>query len=443
MTTEDPLLQGNLTLGCIADDFTGATDLANNLALAGMRTVVTTGLPAQGIIPADAIVIALKSRTISVVDAVAQSVAACRWLREHGAEHIYFKICSTFDSTSRGNIGPVIDALMDELGCDFTVVAPAFPDNQRTVFRGHLFVEDSLLSESGMRNHPLTPMRDANLGRVLQAQMDAMSERRVGLIDYRSTGRSADAIRLRMDELRTQGISVAIADAISNDDLIRLADAASDAPLITASSGLGIALPGSWGFQPSSGSNRLPGAEGRLAIVSGSCSTATNAQVRRYIDKGGASYAIAPEKLAADAEEEVANALAWAETQWRQNPCQPLLFYSTAEADAVRSTHVRLGVERAGTLVEEALGAITQGLVERGAGKLVVVGGETSGVCVKALGIEQLQIGPQIDPGVPWCYAKSPRSSTGGLHIALKSGNFGAEDFFGYAFACLTERSDD
>lgn len=421
-------------LGCIADDFTGATDLANNLARAGMRTVVTTGIPGAGeAVAADAIVIALKSRTIAAAEAVAQSLNACRWLKTRRARQIYFKVCSTFDSTPRGNIGPVIEALMDELACAFTVAAVAFPDNERTVFRGYLFVGDVPLSESGMRNHPLTPMTDSNLVRSMQAQMDARRGRRVGLIDYRVTGQSANAIRARMNELRAGGVSVAIADAIGNDDVARLAEALRDAALVTGSSGLGVSLPGVWGFQPSPESSRLPAAQGRMAIVSGSCSTATNAQVRHFIRGGGAAFALAPERLALDVTAEVEDALGWADARWREDGSQPLLVYSTAEAGAVKTAHAQLGAERAGALLEEALAEIVRGLAARGAGRLVIAGGETSGVCVQALGIRQLQIGPQIDPGVPWCYA-SPLSDCNGLHITLKSGNFGGEDFFTRAF---------
>src|SRR5438128_9034350 len=220
---------GKILLGCIADDFTGATDLANNLVRAGMRTVQTIGVPdnAAAAGDADAVVVALKSRTIAPEIAVAQSLAACRWLRAAGATQIYFKVCSTFDSTPRGNIGPVLEALMDEIGCDFTIATPAFPDNARTVFKGHLFVGDVLLSESGMRHHPLTPMTDANLVRVLQAQLASeraggRARRRVGLVDHRATGASAAAIVARLDALREAGVAIAIADAVDNDDLLRL-----------------------------------------------------------------------------------------------------------------------------------------------------------------------------------------------------------------------------
>jgi uncharacterized protein YgbK (DUF1537 family) len=414
-------------LGCIADDFTGATDLANNLARAGMRAVVTVGVPtADQVVSADAVVVALKSRTIPAAAAVAQSLEACRWLRQHGARQIYFKICSTFDSTSGGNIGPVTEALMDELDCTFTVTTPAFPDNERTVFRGHLFVGNELLSDSGMRNHPLTPMTDANLVRFLQTQLDPKRGRRVGLIDYQTTSRPPEIIRQRIRELRALGVSIAIADAINNDDLARLAQAVKDEPLVTASSGLGTGLPAAWGFYPSSASSHLPAAKGRKAILSGSCSLATNAQVRHFIRSGGEAFCLAPGNAAIDTE----RALSWAGECWKNHPSQPLLLYSTAEPEAVEKAHAQLGAQAAGALIENAFATVAQGLVARGAGMLIVAGGETAGVCVRALNIRQLQIGPQIDPGVPWCY-------TGDLHAALKSGNFGKEDFFTRAFSLL------
>src|SRR4051812_36736744 len=244
-----------LLLGCIADDFTGATDLANNLVRAGMRVVQTIGVPAEPMnADIDAVVVALKSRTIAADDAVAQSLHAWRWLQAQGARQIYFKYCSTFDSTSKGNIGPVTEALMDAMGTDFTIATPAFPDNQRTVFKGYLFVGDLLLNESGMQNHPLNPMRDANLVRVLQAQC----RRKIGLIDYRTIAQGDAAIRARIDELRREGVDAAVVDAISNDDLRRLGPALKGMPLVTAGSGVAIALPANFGIVPSSVASALP-----------------------------------------------------------------------------------------------------------------------------------------------------------------------------------------
>jgi len=414
-----------MKLGCIADDFTGATDLANNLVRSGMRAVQTIGVP-DGAPPADAdaVVVALKSRTIPAADAVQESLAALRWLREHGAQQIYFKYCSTFDSTPAGNIGPVTEALMEALGTDFTIATPAFPDNGRTVFKGHLFVGDVLLQESGMQHHPLTPMTDANLVRVLQAQC----RRKVGLIDYRVVARGEAAIRERIATLRAQGVGVAVVDAVSNDDLLRMAPALRELPLLTAGSGVAIGLPANWGLSASDRAAQLPPARGTRAIVSGSCSLATNRQVMHFIQSGRPALAIDPLRIAAGVDV-ATEALAWAETRLADGP---LLVYSTAEANAVKSVQGRLGVDEAGAMVERTIAAIARGLVERGVGQLLVAGGETSGACVQALGITQLQIGTQIDPGVPWCHAADP-----GLHIALKSGNFGSDDFFTKAFGLL------
>jgi 3-dehydrotetronate 4-kinase len=427
-----------IILGCIADDLTGATDLANNLVRAGMRVVLTVDVPGHDdAIDADAVVIALKSRTIPAEQAAEQSLQSCRWLRRQGARQLYFKVCSTFDSTAQGNIGPVIEALMDELRCDFSVVVPAFPDNERTVFNGHLFVGDVLLSDSGMQNHPLTPMTDANLVRFLQAQLAPHKGRKVGLIDYRTVAQSASAIAQRIDKLRSEAVSIAIADAVSNDDLQRLAAALHSAHLVTASSGLGIGLPAEWGFSPSPNSSKLPRASGRKAIISGSCSAATNAQVLEFIRSGGASRALDPAQLACNCEAQIEKALSWADSCWSGNSALPLLVYSTAAPAAVQSTHAALGAGRSGEIVEHALSFVARGLVARGAGQLVVAGGETAGVCVRALDIQQMQIGPQIDPGVPWCYTTSTGDNASGLHIALKSGNFGSRDFFSRAFTLL------
>ena len=417
----------SLKLGCIADDFTGATDLANNLVRAGMRVVQTIGVP-QGPLSAevDAVVVALKSRTIAPDDAACQSLAALRWLQAQGAGQIYFKYCSTFDSTPEGNIGPVTDALMDSLACDFTIATPAFPDNQRTVFKGYLFVGDVLLSESGMKDHPLTPMTDPNLVRVLQAQ----TRRKVGLIDHAAVAQGEAAIRERIAQLRRDGIGIAIVDAVSNDDLLRLGPALADMPLVTAGSGVAIGLPANFGIAPSNEASALPPAEGLQAVVSGSCSLATNAQVLAFIKAGRPALAIDPLSIASGVDV-AAQALAWAEPLLKGGP---VLVYSTADAGAVKSVQGRLGVEQAGAMVERALAKIARGLVERGVRQLVVAGGETSGACVQALGIAQMKIGAQIDPGVPWCHAVAQAAGGAGVHIALKSGNFGAEDFFSKAF---------
>ena len=424
-----------MKLACIADDFTGATDVANNLVRAGMRVVQTIGVPSDGeAIDADAIVVALKSRTNPVADAVAESLAACRWLRSlapgSAPPQIYFKYCSTFDSTPQGNIGPVTEALMEALGTPFTIATPAFPDNGRAVFKGHLFVGDVLLSDSSMRHHPLTPMTDSNLVRVMQAQC----QRRVGLVEHRVVAAGAQAIQRRFAELQEEGVGIAIVDAIDNASLHTLGEAAAGLALVTAGSGLAIGLPAQWGFAPNPQADRLPAAQGRRAIVAGSCSAATQRQIKHYTAQGGAALALDPLKIA-QGEDVVSNALRWAEARLNKN--EPVLVYSTADADSVKSVQARLGTQQAGEMVEQAISQIACGLVGLGVRQLIVAGGETSGACVQALKIQRMQIGPQIDPGVPWCHAGSPFTGGGGLHLTLKSGNFGAEDFFTRAFQAL------
>ncbi len=421
-----------IKLGCIADDFTGATDLANNLVRAGMRVVQTIGVPGAPDMPApevDAVVVALKSRTAPVAEAVAHSVAAARWLRAQGAGQIYFKVCSTFDSTPQGNIGPVAQALLAAAQADFALVTPAFPENGRTVFKGHLFVGDVLLSDSPMRQHPLTPMTDANLVRVMQAQLRGAS---AGLIDHRVVAQGVAAVRDRITALRQQGVAFGIADAVNDADLRVLAAASQDLAVVVAGSGLAIGIPALHGLQPSAQAAQLPPAVGSQAIVSGSCSAATQAQVADFITRGGASFAVDPLHIAAG-QDVAAAALAWAAPRLASGP---VLVYATAAPDAVRAVQAQLGAERAGALVEATLARVAQGLVQAGVGQLLVAGGETSGACVQALGIKQLRIGPQIDPGVPWCHAGATALARP-LHLALKSGNFGSVDFFTRAFALL------
>jgi len=380
------------------------------------------------------VVVALKSRTIPAAEAVAQSLAALRWLQTQRAQQVYFKYCSTFDSTSQGNIGPVTDALLDALegeGRGFTIACPAFPTNQRTVFKGHLFVGDVLLSDSGMRNHPLTPMTDANLVRVLQAQ----TRRRVGLVAHEVVAQGSAAIAQRFDALRGQGVGVAVVDAISDADLMQIGVALKALPLVTAGSGIAMGLPQNWrasgALQAQADMSALPAVSRRAAVVSGSCSVATNTQVQHFRERGLPAHRIDPTALAAG-DGAVEQALAWCDAQRADGP---VLVYATAEPAAVQRVQAELGAARAGALVERALARIALGLVERGVRRLVVAGGETSGAVVQALGVTQLAIGAQIDPGVPWTAARSPAAGGEWLHLALKSGNFGSTDFFTKAFA--------
>jgi uncharacterized protein YgbK (DUF1537 family) len=410
-------------LGCIADDFTGGTDLAGMLVKHGMRTVQMIGVP-QGPPPqdADAIVVALKSRTTPPEEAVAESLAALKSLKDAGCRQFYFKYCSTFDSTDRGNIGPVTDALMTALDTNFTIACPAFPENKRTIFKGYLYAGDVLLSESGMQNHPLTPMTDPNLVRVLQRQ----TQRKVGLVSYETVAAGSEVIRAQFETLQGQGVEIAIVDATSNDDLLRIGAACADLPLVTAGSGIGLGLPQNFRSQglltESARADSLPPTDGLCAIVSGSCSVATQAQVAMMIKDGRPAFTIDPLRLAAG-EDLVKAALAWAAPLL---PKGPVLIYATAAPEDVKAVQSQLGVEHAGQLVERALAAIAQGLVRLGVHQLVVAGGETSGAVVKALGVKGLRIGAQIDPGVPWTVSIGDMP----LALALKSGNFGTPDFF-------------
>ena len=420
-----------LLLGCIADDFTGATDLANNLVRAGMRVVQTIGVPNAPLsAEVDAVVVALKSRTISPQDAIDQSLQALQWLQDQGAQQIYFKYCSTFDSTAQGNIGPVTEALMQALQTDFTIATPAFPDNGRTVFKGYLFVGDVLLNESGMQHHPLTPMTDANLVRVMQAQCTS----KVGLLTHKTIAQGTASIGQEITNLKQQGVRIAVVDAVSNDDLMRLGPTLKGMPLVTAGSGVAIGLPQNFGLSPTPQASVLPKASGLQAVVSGSCSQATNRQVAHFIASGRPAFLIDPLHLQGSWEDLVKEVLTWAQGHLASGP---VLVYSTATPESVQAVQSQLGVEAAGHQVERALAAIARGLVELGVQQMVVAGGETSGACVQALAIEQLQIGPQIDPGVPWCHAHTPMGS---MHITLKSGNFGTDDFFTKAFSFLLQQ---
>ncbi|MFM0001546.1 four-carbon acid sugar kinase family protein [Paraburkholderia dipogonis] len=423
-------------LGCIADDFTGATDLANMLVRGGMRTVQTIGVPASSeTLEADALVVALKSRTIPAADAVAQSLAALDWLRAQGCRQFFFKYCSTFDSTDAGNIGPVTDALLDALSANgnvnaFTIACPAFPENGRTIFRGHLFVGDTLLNASGMENHPLTPMRDANLVSVLQRQ----TRSKVGLVRYDAVARGVSAVRESFDTLRDEGVRMAIADAVSDADLYVLGEACADLTLITGGSGVALGLPANFrraGLLEEQGdAAQLPPVDGLSAVLAGSASKATNAQVAEWRATRPA-FRIDP-LAAARGENVVEQALAFAQPYL--DKAEPMLIYATATPDEVKAVQRALGVNEAGHLVESTLAAIARGLRERGVRKFVVAGGETSGAVVQALDVHTLRIGAQIDPGVP------ATATTGAepLALALKSGNFGTTDFFEKALRRLS-----
>ena len=411
-----------MLLGCIADDFTGATDLANTLTRQGMSTVVLLGVPRMTVPApaADAIVIALKSRSTPAHDAVGQSLASLRWLRQHDARQFFFKYCSTFDSTDAGNIGPVADALLEALHESFTVVCPAFPTNGRTIYHGHLFVGAQLLSESSMRDHPVTPMTDPLLTRVLQRQ----TQGRVGLIAYDTVDRGEEAIDAALSTLRAQGYSYAVVDALTDKHLHALGRACATMTLITGGSGVALGLPGNFrkqGLLRRGGADAAPAIEGPAVVLAGSCSAATQRQVAFM---KASCEALALDASGSEPPESVgASAAAWA---LERAGSAPVLIYSTADPHTVAALQARFGRDAASTWFERAFAEIAKRLVAGGVRRLVVAGGETSGAVVQALGVEGLRIGTEIDPGVPWTTSLSDPP----LALALKSGNFGTDDFF-------------
>ena len=417
-------------LGCIADDFTGATDLASTLVQGGMRTVQLIGVPApdEPAPDVDAIVIALKSRTAPVQQAVQESLAALAWLQSVGCRQIFQKYCSTFDSTQEGNIGPVADALIARLGCGFAAACPAFPANARTVYQGHLFVGYALLSESGMQDHPLTPMRDANLVRVLSRQTDGT----VGLVPFATVSRGAATIRSALSTCKEQGRRYAIVDAVTESDLLAIGEAVDGHALVTGGSGMAMGLPENFrraGLLRQQDAGTLPDAPGAAAVLAGSCSRATLFQLGAVRDQAPTLELDAlttPDSVAL-----VAQALEWAEGKLGDSP---VVIAASAPPDRVAALQARLGREAAGALVEDAMAGIAAGLVARGVRRLVVAGGETSGAVVSRLGVRRLRIGAEIDPGVPWTYAEGDGAP---LLLALKSGNFGGRDFFMQAFERL------
>ncbi len=420
-------MTNRILLGAIADDFTGATDLANILVRGGMRTVQTIGVPAADteLPECDAVVVALKSRTIPAAEAVRQSRAALAWLKAQGARQFFVKVCSTFDSTDAGNIGQVADALLDALDEKMSVVCPAYPANRRTVFQGHLFVGDALLSDSPMRKHPLTPMTDANLVRVLGRQ----SLHPVGLVPWEKVGAGDTAILEALAALAAQGMHHAVVDAVRDEDLFALGVACRKQRLLVGGAGLALGLP-----QNFRQANLLPGevdadalgkVGGAAAVLAGSCSEATRAQVA---DMAGRCLAVVIDPLAADDPAALAEA-ALGKASAALARGETVLFYSSADPAAVASIQQRLGLEHAATLVEQTFAHLAKALVAHNVRRLVVAGGETSGAVVGALGVKALAIGPQIDPGVPWTRVLGPQP----LLLALKSGNFGRTDFFSRA----------
>jgi len=420
-----------VVLGAIADDFTGATDLANNLVRAGMRTVQAIGVPGEGYDPGevDAVVVALKSRNCPVKDAINESLAALKWLQGQGARQIFFKYCSTFDSTDKGNIGQVADALLAALGDDFAVMCPAFPTTGRTVYQGYLFVGDLLLNECGMENHPLNPMTDASLVRVLQRQ----STGEVGLLNFATLQQGANAAIDKIRELKSAGFRYAICDTLEDIHLNVIAAAIAEHRMVTGGSGIAQALPGEYRrlgwLQPIADAGKLSEITGPALVLSGSCSKATLGQIEHF-KASHETFALDPLSLAEGADL-VDQAIEWARPLLGD---KPVLIYASAPPEKVREAQMKLGIEEAGHLVEAALARVADELVSVGVRRLVVAGGETSGAVISALGVTSLRIGHQIDPGVPWTETLVDGQR---LAVALKSGNFGAENFFSRSFEVL------
>jgi uncharacterized protein YgbK (DUF1537 family) len=417
-------------IGAIADDMTGATDLALMLSRQGLRTVQVVGLPgaATDVGDAEAVVVALKSRTAPVEAAVGQSLAAARWLKARAAEQLFFKYCSTFDSTDAGNIGPVIDALLDAVGARATIACPAFPANGRTVYKGHLFVGDVLLSDSPMRDHPLTPMRDANLVRVLGRQ----SRRPVRLIDRDTVARGWAAVAAVLADLD----GTAIVDAITDADLRTIGRAARGLPLVTGGSGVALGLPANFLADGPARDAAVPVTvpAGRSVVLAGSCSAATRRQVAVALAGGAPALRLDPLAIA-EGRQSVDAAVAFVAAT-AEDDARPPLVYSSADPETVAAVQARLGRDAAGALVERFLADLAARLAASGFNRFVVAGGETSGAVVAALGVTVLEIGREIAPGVPWTRSRGERP----LALALKSGNFGDDGFFAKAWTVLRER---
>ncbi len=409
-----------MLLGCIGDDFTGSSDLANTLAKAGMRTVQYSGVPDR---PANADVqagvVALKTRSIPAAHAIAQSLKALDWLLAHGCEQIYFKYCSTFDSTAEGNIGPVAEALADALDARAVIVCPAFPGTGRSIYQGHLFVNDVLLNESGMQNHPLTPMTDPDIRRVLGAQATGP----VGHVDAATVLSGAHAIRACLEGEAAAGKRLIVVDALQDADLVQIGTAAKGLKLITGGSGAALGLPANFGIVPQ---DRMPwtGAKGKCVILSGSCSITTRGQIARH-RTSNPSMEVSADMLFAG------QVSAQSAADWAMSAEGVPLVYSSADPDVVAAAQDKYGRDESAEKFEQFFAEVAKICTANGVSKLLTAGGETSGAVVEGLSLTQLEIGPEIDPGVPALRAGS------GLVLALKSGNFGSVDYFEKAAGIL------
>jgi uncharacterized protein YgbK (DUF1537 family) len=422
-----------LALGCIADDYTGASDLANTLTRCGLRTVQTIGVPPDDLkLPeVDAVVVSLKSRSIEASQAVAKSRAAEKWLRGRGAAHVLFKICSTFDSTDAGNIGPVMDALRADSGDAIVLVTPAFPETGRTVYQGNLFVGSVPLNESPLKDHPLNPMHDSNLVRVLARQ----SKTKVGLVDLAVIARGPDAVRAHLADLAARGFGAAIADAVFERDLETIGTVALDHRVSVGASGIGLGLARALvtsGRVKASAATDISGKPvgGPAACLAGSCSQATLQQIAKA-EQAMPVLHLDPEQVVAG-QGETQRALAWAKERIGDGS---ILIASSSTPDQVAALQARHGRDAAGHAIEQAMADIAEGLFQAGVRRLVVAGGETSGAVVDRLGLPGFLVGPEIAAGVPVLRAVGAKD--GEMLLALKSGNFGGPEFFGDALKLM------
>lgn len=413
-----------MRLGVIADDFTGATDIASFLVQNGLPTIQFNGVPeSHDALSAQAIVISLKSRSCPVQQAIDQSLAALQWLQQQGCDRFYFKYCSTFDSTEQGNIGPVTDALLAALGETQTVISPSLPVNGRTVYQGYLFVADQLLSESGMRHHPVTPMTDSNLVRLMTRQAKGQA----AVINAAQLDQGADAVRAQLDTLKAQGINYVVLDALHEQHLLTQGEALKETRLVTGGSGLAIGIARAWATQQQNSDAEQAGRPqgDRAVVISGSCSQMTNRQVQAYRQQAP-SHEVLVERCLDNTESYAQELCNWVEAH-HQPDLAPLLF-ATADAQQLQAIQQQYGAARSSEAVEQLFAAVTRELKTRGWQRFIVAGGETSGVVAQSLGVTAFHIGPMISPGVPWV-----RDIHQPLSLALKSGNFGDEQFFARA----------
>ena len=416
-------------LGCIADDFTGATDLASMLARSGVNVSLRIGVPLST--PentAEIEVIALKTRSISASKAIEESLSALKWLKEAGAKKYFFKYCSTFDSTAEGNIGPVSEALMNELKVDQTIYCPAFPENGRSIYMGNLFVGQKLLSESSMKDHPLTPMNDSNLMRLLSAQVS----RRVGLADRKVVNSGVNSLKEKLISLKENDVPHVIVDAVADTDLDTIASACQDMDFITGGSALAMPLAEFYKASGKISANDNSFMNKKLntgsIILSGSCSEMTIIQVKNFIQRGAAAFQLDPIDLA---ENGVKKVLDWLSSQ---DFTKNIIIYATSDPDTVKKVQAELGVDMAGKIVEQGLSECAIAARELGIKNFIIAGGETSGAITKALNVRQLDIGIEIAPGVPWTFSGKRNNQ---IALSLKSGNFGSEEFFTEALTKL------